>query len=353
MKSFNYCFVIAMLIVTSVVFAETNDFAKITMEEIVPREIAANKKAEDAMTLKVWHDLLLDLSKNLGKENQRVEEFNFMRPIHCLNMYYSVLGTITDKDVEEVKKANAGTNTLSWCWTRLHPYLYTITCPISSPNKYDFANAWRKTDCKPKPDMINNGTSPQLRFVWFVMQAYAEDIWNEWYECWKSETKKACPRKSVLMKLKFDFASLEIFFLPYLYEAMRSGDETLLSIISSDGGSFQHPVPHDHIFQNMKKKEDFFAWWEANKDSYKRELSAEEGLKQAIQNAVLSVKYLETSPEEIAVLNKWADEIGAYYRKPAALREKAYWYYNIGDEEIDGSDKFFKALEKHGALEAK
>ncbi len=353
MKIFNCYLVITILIVTSMAFAETNGFAKIPMEEIVPKEIAANQNAEDVMNLKAWHDLLLDLSKNLGKENQRVEEFNFMRPIHCLNMYYSVLGTITDKDVEEVKKANAGTNTLSWCWTRLHPYLYTVTCPISSPNKYDFANAWRKTDCEPKKDMINNGTSPQLRFFWFVMQAYAENIWDEWYECWKSESKKASSRNSVLKQLKTDFASMEIFLLPYLYEAMKSGDETLFRLISNNGGSFQHPAPHDHIFQNMEKKEDFFLWWEANKDSYKRDLSAEEGLKQAIQNAELSIKYLETSPEEITVLKKWSDEIGEYYRKPVTLRDKAYWYYNIGDEEIDGWDKFSEALEKHGALSTK
>ena len=102
MRTLNYYLylVTIILIVTGMVFAETNGFAKTPMEEIVPKEITANQKAEEAMNLKAWHDLLLDLSKNLGKENQRVEEFNFMRPIHCLNMYYSVLGTITDKDVE-------------------------------------------------------------------------------------------------------------------------------------------------------------------------------------------------------------------------------------------------------------
>lgn len=350
MKNILLFLLFTIFIATSMVFAETNCFSQTETEEVVSTEMAANRKAEGSMTLEAWHDLLLDLSKNLDKENQKVEEFNFMRPMYSLNMYYSVLGTITEKDVEEVKKANAGTNTLSWSWSRLHPYLYTIACPMASDDKFEFANAWRKSKYEPKKDTINDGISPQLRFVWFVMQAYAENIWDEWYECWKNETKKPAPRISVLKKLKSDFASLEIFLLPYLYEALKVGDDTLLRIISSDNGSFQHPVPHDHIFQNLKTKEDFFLWWDSNRDSYMRKLSAEEGLKQAVQNAELSVKYLETSPSEIQILKKWAEEIGEYYRKPVGLREKAYWYYNIGDEEIDGWDKFSEALRKHGAL---
>ena len=296
--------------------------------------------AAEKLTIEDWHSMLIDLSKDMSKIGAKVLELNEMRPFYRLNMYYSVLGTLSSEDVESVKSANAGTNTLAWCWNLLYPERGLVSTYFNSSE--EFAAGWQKTDVRTRFSSESEYNAFVLRFFWFVVQGYAKDIWEEWYSCWKNEVKREEPRKFVTNKLKVDFGYLEAFLLPYLYEAMKAGDETLIYVIMTEG---IHSTPNNSDFSTIKTKEHFFVWWEANKNAYKRNLSVENGLAEALENARFSIKYLETSPLETEVLKIWANEIRSYYSKPLAIRDRDYWYYRIGEDKIDNLGDYYKAID--------
>jgi len=316
-------------------------FSKPTPEEALRMKLEMRLEAEKP-DLKDWHDTLVDLSKDMSKIGPKQLEMSFMRPVYRLSMYYSVLDTITAEDLDAVRLANAGTNTLNWCWN-----LLTLGCncrPSIHLYKHDFASAWRVTDFTSGTlDIGVDSDSVVQRFFWFIGQAYAKNIWEDWYACWKNENQKEKKRYFVLKKLMSDFGSLEIFLLPYLYEALKNGDETLMCIIKNES---IHPDPNNNDFNFIETKSDFFLWWDANKEAYRRELSADDGLKQAIDNAKKSIAFLGTNPREIELMTVWAREIANYYSKPASLRLKDYWYYRIGDENIEDWGDYYEAIDK-------
>ncbi len=266
-----------------------------------------------------WKNMLVDYAKDMAKNAPNSFELETMRPAYRLKMNYDALEKLANEDVEAVKKANGGTNNLNWCWNLLKPY--DGHGVVSCLDKHDFAGAWRKTDCQNGQfDVGGQGNSLAQRFFWFIGRAYAKDFWEEWYACWTSEFKRHGAREPVLEGLARDYHTFEVFLMPFSYEALNAGDETLL-FLERDKAPLGHKV----------EKKEVLTWWEANKDAYDRNLSAEEGLEKALKNAESSIRYLETDPKEPEILKKWAEEIADYYKKPFDQREKDYWYYIIGD----------------------
>jgi hypothetical protein len=266
------------------------------------------------LSVEGWKNMLVDYAKDMAKNAPNEFELETMRPAYRLKMNYDALEKLTDEDVEAVKKANGGTNKLNWCWNLLKPRNTFHGGPLHL-EKHDFASAWRKTDVDTaKKDSIKD------RFFWFIGGAYAKDFWDEWYACWTAEAQRPKPRKGVMEGLQRDFSSLEIYLLPFLYEALKAGDKTLLFMVKN-----REP------FGYQIDTKDVLTWLEENKDAYDRNLSAEEGLEKALKNAESSIRYLETDPKEPEILKKWAEEIAEYYKKPFDQREKDYWYYIIGD----------------------
>ena len=277
--------------------------------EFVRHHLVENLSAEG------WKNMLVDYAKDMAKNAPNEFELNTMRPAYRLKMNYDALEKLTDKDVEAVKKANGGTNNLNWCWNLLKPRNIFHGGPLHL-EKYDFASAWRKTDVDiAKKDSIKD------RFFWFIGGTYAKDFWDEWYTCWTAEVQSPKPRKEVLGKLKVDFWSLEIYLLPFLYEALKAGDETLLLIV-------KNREPFDYTID----KKDVMTWLEERREFFSKNISAEDGLKKALKNAECSIRFLGTDSVELEILKKWAEEIAEYYKKPVDQREKAYWYYMIGDD---------------------
>ena len=335
----NFLLKIIVLIFALSFFSFAEEISQYIPEEDVAWHLNRHETAEK-LTLADWRNMLVDLSEDMGKIGGKVLELNEMRPFYRLCMYYSVLGTLRPEDVESVKSANAGTNTLAWCWSLLYPERGPVSTYFNSPE--EFAAGWQKTDVRTKFNSESEYNAFVLRFFWFIVQGYAKDIWEEWYSCWKTEVNRNEPRKFVTDKLKIDFGYLEIYLLPYLYEAMKAGDETLIYVIRREG---IHSTPNNSDFSTIKTKEHFFIWWEANRSVYNRDLSAEKGLEQALKNAEFSVKYLETSPLEMEALKIWADEIRSYYSKPLTIRDKDYWYYRIGEDKIDNLGDYYKAID--------
>ncbi|MBO7435916.1 hypothetical protein J6U76_08015 [bacterium] len=295
----------------------------------------------EKLTVSEWHDMLVEFAKNMGDFKREIE-LDAMRPPYRLKMNYAALETLTEKDVEAVKLANNGTNKLNWCWNLLKPRDGSYGGP-SYLEKQDLAGAWRKTNFKMKPlDLGAHADALRERFFWYVGQAYAKDIWEEWYACFKAEAKKALPRKLVLEKLIQDFSTLEVYLLPYLYDAFEAGDETLARV-KWDEDYFYNIFNYDpELSKNYLR-----TWWKAHKDAYERKLSAEEGLREALKNAEASIKYLETDPREPEILRAWAKEIKEYYETPLKERKKEYWYYVIGDAPVATNEDIWEILSKN------
>jgi len=204
MKNKLFYLITALLVFSGFSLADENPPPKPTAEESLAKKLEMRKNAEKH-TLSDWHNMLVEAAKDMSKIGPVQLEMNLMRPFYRFGMYYSVLDTITEKDVEAVKEANGGTNTLHRTWQFLSP---RRGCrPSLHLYRHDFACAWHKKDITSGALNIDGDDGDIIsRFFWFVGQAYAKNIWEEWYDCWKNEIKKEKPRKKSYMN---DFFNIE------------------------------------------------------------------------------------------------------------------------------------------------
>lgn len=133
-------------------------------------------------------------------------------------------------------------------------------------------------------DLIIPSTSFHC-FWWYEGRKYMPKIWESWYECWKTENERECPRKFVLRMLSDEISDLGYFAFPYLAEKINAGDKTLCSIypnidivklMRNEGWKYQLPeceglfVCKDRLKGDVLKKLNFrrMTKWQQNADNY-------------------------------------------------------------------------------------
>ncbi len=179
-------------------------------------------------------------------------------------------------------------------------------------------------------------TSPKVMYYWWYEgRKYLPEIWKDWYACWQKEVSREQPRKTVLENLAADINSLSYHIAPFVYKAIKDGDESLTKY-------FKGVKPVDGAFS--RNVEPYTSWWEREKEGCT--LPPCEGFEAASKRlGNVSEIFDEDMLKTIRNLSEAAKE---YYSKP---REKSsYWYYNLADDqEYDGEDaaqKFNEALVK-------
>ena len=179
-------------------------------------------------------------------------------------------------------------------------------------------------------------TSPKVMYYWWYDgRKYLPEIWKDWYACWQKEVSREQPRKTVLENLAADINSLSYHIAPFVYKAIKDGDESLTKY-------FKGVKPVDGAFS--RNVEPYTTWWEREREGCT--LPPCEGFEAASKrlgnvNELFDEDMLET-------IQKLSEAAKEYYSKP---REKSgYWYYNlVDDQEYDGEDaaqKFNEVLFK-------
>lgn len=154
-------------------------------------------------------------------------------------------------------------------------------------------------------------------FWWYEGRKYLPQIWNEWYECWRSETTRENPRTIILEQLANEITGLGYHIFPYLNDCLES-DKTLALVVET----MRKPGRGNRVFGDFRK-------WYQEKGSV-LSLPPCETLKVAEKRF-----NLERLPLSKATLNRmklWQANAEKYYSNVQINTN--YWYYKI-DPQIE------------------
>ncbi|MBP5626793.1 hypothetical protein J6X96_01320 [bacterium] len=150
-----------------------------------------------------------------------------------------------------------------------------------------------------------------IYFWWNYDRKHVPEIWNKWYKCWQIENDREKPRDVVLDRLAYDITRLGFYFFPYIYSAIKSGDNSLNGLFS----------PNKSVNNN------FITWWEKNKENYI--LPDPKGWNHI--NTMISDKKLPFGSWQLENMPKWHQMAEEYYSKTD--NNDHYWYYLIPDKD--------------------
>ena len=93
-----------------------------------------------------------------------------------------------------------------------------------------------------------------VRF-WYEWRHHLQQEWDLWYGCWKNENNRKKPRVVIIKALREDVYGLGYHFAPFIYNAIKAGDQSLEQHFSA-------------LWPEDKTNETFVVWWEREKDKY-------------------------------------------------------------------------------------
>ncbi len=190
-------------------------------------------------------------------------------------------------------------------------------------------------------------------YWWLEGRRFMPEIWNDWYPCWKHEIARKEPRTFVINKLINDISYFGTFLFPYLYEAIKEGDDSLASVLKAI------KIKTDVALPSVNE---FCEWYEKN--HFKYDYPPCEGIRKTIERVtdpyILSeLKGEDTYDDKEKYLDKWAFgdldrqmfkqilwKTEDYYKNREIPPD--YWYYKIPDEEVIKNDTdFTKVIRAH------
>lgn len=187
-------------------------------------------------------------------------------------------------------------------------------------------------------------------YWWLEGRRFMAEIWNDWYPCWKHELSRKEPRSIIIKELIDDISYFGTFLFPYLYEAIKEGDDSLASVLKAV------KIKTDVALPSVNE---FCEWYEEN--HFKYDYPPCEGIRKTIERVtdpyILSeLKGEGTYDDKEKYGDKWAFseldrkmfkqilwETEDYYKNRDFPPD--YWYYSIPDEAVVKSiSDFYKAL---------
>lgn len=93
-----------------------------------------------------------------------------------------------------------------------------------------------------------------VRF-WYEWRKHLQQEWDLWYGCWKNENNRKKPRVVIIKALREDVYGLGYHFAPFIYNAIKAGDQSLEQHFSA-------------LWPKGKTNETFMVWWEREKDNF-------------------------------------------------------------------------------------
>lgn len=188
-------------------------------------------------------------------------------------------------------------------------------------------------------------------YWWLEGRRFMPEIWEDWYPCWKHEMSRKEPRTFIINKLTNDISCFGTFLFPYLYEAIKEGDDSLASILKEVKNRTAIALP---------SVDEFCEWYEKN--YFKYDYPPCEGIRKAIERVtdpyVLSeLKGEDTYDDKEKYLDKWAfGDLDRQMFKQILWKTEDYyknrefppnyWYYKIPDEEVIKNDSDFTNVMK-------
>ena len=182
----------------------------------------------------------------------------------------------------------------------------------NSPNKSQILFVWFDH----RNDSLRN-FNISIPWLWYEGRKYIQQMWNDWYNCWKLELKRELPRSFILKALSDEAKSYTFFFYPYVYEAIKKGDKMLEKY-------FKDFYMKD--LSSERKYESFVIWWERNKDECALPLC--EGFEEAMER--LKGKKTAYTDQNLAYIRDWSTKSRKYYTNPP--EQPDYWYYRLKDD---------------------
>lgn len=190
-------------------------------------------------------------------------------------------------------------------------------------------------------------------YWWLEGRRFMPEIWNDWYPCWKHEMSRKEPRTFVINKLTNDISYFGTFLFPYLYEAIKEGDDSLASVLKAV------KIKTDVALPSVNE---FCEWYEKN--HFKYDYPPCEGIRKTIERVtdpyILSeLKGEDTYDDKEKYGDKWAfSELDRKMFKQILWKTEDYyknrefppnyWYYKIPDEEdIKNDSDFTKVMRDH------
>ena len=190
-------------------------------------------------------------------------------------------------------------------------------------------------------------------YWWLEGRRFMPEIWNDWYPCWKHEMARKESRTFVINKLINDISYFGTFLFPYLYEAIKEGDDSLASVLKAVKIKTDVALP---------SVDEFCEWYEKN--HFKYDYPPCEGIRKTIERVtdpyILSeLKGEDTYDDKDKYGDKWAfSELDRKMFKQMLWKTEDYyknrefppnyWYYKIPDEEIIKNDSdFTKVMRDH------